>query len=196
MILYFIVSYLVGAIPFGKIISYLVGRVNIQEIGSGNIGATNVARVLGLKWGLLTLIADIGKGALMVKIANYIFNDVIIVSCIAVIVVFGHCYPVYLKFRGGKGVATACGAFLFIDMKAVLFSVLIFVVVMIITRIVSLSSIMAVLNFPILTSIIESEKILVYSTLLVALIIVIKHRENINRLMRGEEKRFSFRKKI
>lgn len=194
-VLYAFISYLVGAIPFGKIISYIVNRVNIQEVGSGNIGATNVARVLGIKWGIITLIADFSKGAIMVYIAKMIFNDNKLVALVAILLVVGHCYPIYLRFRGGKGVATACGAFLMINGKAVGFSALIFILVIVITRVVSISSIMAALNFPVLTRVLGVEQSLVYSSLIVALLITFQHRRNIRRLLRGEEKSFSFKKR-
>lgn len=194
-VIYAFISYLVGAIPFGKIISYVVSRMDIQEVGSGNIGATNVARVLGRKWGLITLIGDFGKGAIIVYIAQVIFNDDKLAALVAIVGVAGHCYPVYLRFKGGKGVATACGAFLVINAKAVGFSVLIFILVLLVTRIVSISSIMAALNFPVLTSALGVEPSLVYSSLIVALLITFQHRHNIRRLLRGEERTFSFKVK-
>ncbi len=194
-VIYIVVSYLIGAIPFGKIISDIVGKVNIQEVGSRNIGATNVARVIGIKWGIVTLFADFLKGALIVYIAKNVIDDSILTAIAAVVVVIGHCYPIYLRFKGGKGVATACGTFIIINGKAVGFAILIFIVVMLITRIVSLSSILAALNFPVLTAVLGAEYILVYSSLIVALVITFQHRQNIKRLLTGEERRFSLKRK-
>ena len=189
-------GYLIGAIPFGQIFSRLKGNIDIQKVGSGNIGATNVARALGTRWGILTFLCDFGKSALVVFVALHIMNNINLAALSGIAAVIGHCYPVYLKFRGGKGVAAACGAFVVINPAAVGIAFLIFVALMIITRIVSLSSIMAVLNFPWISNLLDSSRMLIYSALIVALIITYRHKENIKRLIFGQEPRFSLKRKL
>jgi len=189
-------SYLIGAIPFGKIFSYFVAKINIQEVGSKNIGATNVARNLGIKWGLITLACDIGKGALPVLLTLNLMRDELLAAFSGILAVIGHCFPIYLKFRGGKGVATACGAFLAINPIGVGISIMVFILILLITKIVSISSIMAVLNFPVISSLLGSPPLLVYSAIAVALLITYRHKQNIQRLLRGEEKRLKFGKTI
>jgi len=193
--IYLILSYLVGALPFGQIFSRIKGNIDLQRVGSGNIGATNVARTLGIKWGLLTLLCDIGKGASIVFVALHLIKDTNLAAFAGIVAVLGHCYPVYLKFKGGKGVATACGAFMVINPAAVSLAVIIFIIIMLITRMVSLSSLIAALNFPVLSSYLGASKMLVYGALVVALIITYRHKENIKKLIHGQESQFSFKKK-
>lgn len=183
------VSYLMGAIPFGKIFSYCIARINIQEVGSGNIGATNVARSLGIKWGLITLACDVVKGAIPVFFTLYILKNEYLAALSGLLAIIGHCFPIYLKFKGGKGVATACGAFLIINPEAVAISIIIFIFVLFITRIVSLSSLIATINFPVISIFFGSPVILVYSSITAALLITYRHKENIYRLIKGEEKK-------
>ena len=187
---FFVLAFLSGSIPFGYIVGLLKG-VNVRERGSGNIGATNVSRVLGKGYGLLVLLLDALKGFIPVFAASHFglpFGDLLICGALSVV---GHCFSPFLGFRGGKGVATSLGAFIFISPPATLISFLIFVVTLLVTRYVSLSSILSVSAFPFAFAVFSSRApgdLLTVS--LVAAVVVVKHRSNISRLLRGEERRF------
>ena len=145
------IAYLLGSIPFGYILVRLFRREDVRQQGSGNIGATNVARSGGTKLGVVTLLLDIGKAYAAVVIARHLapgVYDVQVAAAVAAVV--GHVFPVWLGFRGGKGVATGLGSFLLIAPKCVLVAAGIFIVVVAIFRYVSLGSIVAVAAFPIL----------------------------------------------
>ena len=177
-------SFLMGSVPFGFIVGKLKG-VDVRNYGSGNIGATNVSRVLGKKYGVLVLFLDALKGALPVLFAGK-YGVLAGISAI-----LGHCFSPFLKFRGGKGVATALGAFLVISPKVTALAFLIFVFIFTLTRYVSLSSITAAASYPLLFSHFEnpdSASFILVS--LAALVIVLKHHSNIKRLIKGEEKKF------
>jgi glycerol-3-phosphate acyltransferase PlsY len=136
-------AYLVGSIPFGLILSKLFAKRDIRSAGSGNIGATNVMRVLGKKLGVLTLMFDILKGAIFVILAEVVTHSEIWASLAGLAAFLGHLYPIYLNFRGGKGVATSVGIFLFLAPYALLVDIVIFLLVVYQTRYVSLGSIIA-----------------------------------------------------
>jgi glycerol-3-phosphate acyltransferase PlsY len=203
------VGYFLGAIPFGFVLVKIFRGEDIRLSGSGNIGATNVARSGAKGLGIATLALDALKGLLAVWFASALGTSAYNscgtgVSCVpatrlmaaaALAAVLGHIFPVWLKFRGGKGVAVAVGAFGLLFPKALLVALLLFVLVVAITRYVSLGSILAAMIFPVAAHFVEHAKL--PSVLLVSAIgalIVMKHSQNIRRLLAGNENRFGSKK--
>ncbi|MEM9627217.1 MAG: glycerol-3-phosphate 1-O-acyltransferase PlsY [Pseudomonadota bacterium] len=187
----FAISYLIGSIPFGLILTRIFGAGDLRTIGSGNIGATNVLRTGRKSLALGTLLLDALKGALPVWIGSYFGPDMAVIAGLGAIV--GHCFPIWLKFKGGKGVATAAGVILTLTPLAGLLALVVFLVVVFITRYVSLSSLLsAVSAAPIAYVLGHVQQAELY--LLVALIIIIKHHENLRRLFAGKESKLSFSK--
>lgn len=188
-IVIWIASYLIGSIPFGVIIAK-ISKIDIREHGSGNIGATNVARTLGKKLGLLTLIGDVGKGAAAVGIADQMLdksNDVAIAGLMAFT---GHLFSIFLKFKGGKGVATGLGIFVYLMPLATLSAAVVFALAMAITRYVSIGSMLAAISLPLFGTLFKITPAYIYAAVIVALLIVWKHKDNIQRLMGGTESKF------
>jgi glycerol-3-phosphate acyltransferase PlsY len=195
------IAYLLGSIPFGYLLVRLFRKEDIRETGSGNIGATNVLRS-GSRWlGILTLLLDIGKGFLAVEIARHLTSghDAVVTGSIAaVFAVIGHVFTIWLRGKGGKGVATALGVFLALATLPALSSLLVFILLTLATRYVSLASIVAAASFPVWVWLAEhffgidygSGAIFTASTILVPAVILIKHRKNIERLLHGTEYRF------
>src|SRR5216684_3648661 len=194
-------AYLLGSIPFGLLLSRLFGGGDVRKSGSGNIGATNVARVAGPLPGTLTLLFDAAKGAAAVWLAGRVSNESATWMMIAALsALLGHCFPIWLKFRGGKGVATAAGAFLILCAPALLGSIILFLLVLYFWRYVSLASIAASTAMPLLIYILWAPHhappfIVTFGALAAAMIIIYKHDANIQRLVQGEESKFSFEKK-
>ena len=196
-----IVAYLLGSIPFGLLLTKVFGGGDVRKAGSGNIGATNVARVAGPLPGILTLLLDGAKGALAVWLAARFSNNSatwMIVAALAALA--GHCFPVWLKFRGGKGVATAAGVFLMLSPLATLGSVMVFILVVAFWRYVSLGSIAAAAAMPLLIYFLWAPHhapplAVTFGTLAAAVLIIYKHDANIQRLVEGEEPKFAFSKK-
>jgi glycerol-3-phosphate acyltransferase PlsY len=195
-----LVAYLLGSIPFGLILAKLFGGTDLRKKGSGNIGATNVARVVGPLAGILTLIFDVAKGAAAVLLAERLSNDSATwMTSAAVAALVGHCYPVWLKFKGGKGVATAAGVFLVLCPAASLGAVILFSLVVIVWRYVSLGSICAAAAMPLLIYFLWAPHhapplAITFAALAAALLIIFKHRGNLQRLLEGVEPKFSFSK--
>jgi acyl phosphate:glycerol-3-phosphate acyltransferase len=185
-------SYLLSSIPTGYIIGSLAG-VDIRKVGSGNVGATNVARVVGKKRGLLTLIADVTKGFLPVFVAARLGLSHTAVAVIAIAAFLGHLYPVFLKFQGGKGVATALGVLLALAPMATVVLIALFGVVAGSSRLVSLSSIVAALAAPIMLWSLSYSPIVIATGVFLAVMITVRHRDNIQRLYAGTEPRFGSR---
>jgi glycerol-3-phosphate acyltransferase PlsY len=196
-----VAAYLLGSIPFGLLLTRLFGGVDVRKSGSGNIGATNVARVAGPLAGILTLLFDAGKGAAAVWLAGRVSNESATWMMIAALgALLGHCFPIWLNFRGGKGVATAAGAFFVLCPAALLGSVIVFLLVVIFWRYVSLASISAAAAMPLLIYLLWAPHhapppVVTFGALAAAAIIVYKHDGNIQRLVQGEEPKFSFGKK-
>jgi acyl phosphate:glycerol-3-phosphate acyltransferase len=193
-------AYLLGSIPFGLLLTRIFGGGDVRKSGSGNIGATNVARVAGPLPGVLTLLFDAAKGAGAVWLAGRIRNDSASWMMIAALAaLLGHCFPIWLKFRGGKGVATAAGAFLVLCPAALLGSILLFLLVVFFWRYVSLASISAAAAMPLLIYLLWAPHhapppMVTFVALAAAAIIIFKHDGNIQRLVEGEEPKFSFNK--
>ena len=201
-----LLAYLLGAVPFGLMVARSRG-VDIRAVGSGNIGATNVFRSVGRNWGLLTFLLDMGKGLcgaqLIPRLAAALSGGsaaapstgfALLCACLAVV---GHNWPVFLKFKGGKGVATSMGALIGIAWQAALIGLLVWIVVLLISRYVSLASISAA---AILAGVswwlYRDETILLPIVLsLLGLTAILRHRPNIQRLLKGTENRFNFKRK-
>jgi glycerol-3-phosphate acyltransferase PlsY len=195
-----LVAYLLGSIPFGLLLGKLFGATDVRKTGSGNIGATNVARAAGPLAGILTLILDIGKGSTAVFLAGRLsHNDATWMMIAALCALVGHCFPVWLGFRGGKGVATAAGVFVVLCPPAVLGAAILFFLVVVFWRYVSLGSISAAAAMPLLVYLLWAPRhapphAITFGTLAAAVLIIFKHNGNIQRLIHGAEPKFSFRK--
>jgi acyl phosphate:glycerol-3-phosphate acyltransferase len=194
-------AYLLGSIPFGLLLTKLFGGGDVRKAGSGNIGATNVARVVGPLAGILTLVFDTAKGAAAVWLAGRFTSESAAWMMIAgFVVLLGHCFPVWLKFKGGKGVATALGVFLALCPLAAVSALLLFVICVAYWRYVSLGSVAAAAAMPLLIYFLwaphHAPPIIVdMGTLAIALLVIYKHDGNLQRLVEGTEPRFSLSKK-
>ena len=195
------VAYLLGSIPFGYILVRLFRKEDIRATGSGNIGATNVARSGAKGLGILTLLLDLFKAFAAVKLAAHFApgtagfpSDLAVAAGIAA--VLGHVFPVWLGFKGGKGVASALGVFLALAPLAALCSLGVFIVVLAITRYVSLASILAAALMPLFCMLWLPDRspIFVCGIIFLALLVVAKHHANIARLLQGKESRFGSKK--
>ncbi len=190
---FIILSYLLGSIPFGYLVFYFSEGKDIRTLGSGNIGATNVLRSKGKLAGLLTLALDMLKGAAPVIYGRIHFDLPWLVLLGALAVLLGHVFPVFLKFRGGKGVASLVGVFLVFYFPALLVFLAVFLLVLKLTRYVSLASLLGTvaLFFCILFTQVAEAAMVVFVMLL---LIVFRHRANIQRLLAGTENKFSLKK--
>jgi len=198
-IILLIVCYLIGSIPFGFLIVRFTSRVDIREYGSGNIGMTNVLRTTGTKSGILVLALDTLKGIAPLFLSRQLYEEPYIVTMAAISVLVGHVWPVFLKFRGGKGVATGMGSFCFISPICGLIVVSVGCLVLFFTRYVSLSAIIAVSsalvsmwlfdNFYPDSSMSDSLSTYIMYPVVGVPIIIFRHRENIARLYNGEERK-------
>ncbi|WP_136799137.1 MULTISPECIES: glycerol-3-phosphate 1-O-acyltransferase PlsY [Desulfosediminicola] len=191
-----ILSYLLGAVPFGLLIGKMAGK-DVRTEGSKNIGATNVSRLLGKKLGFVTLVCDCLKGYLPMLLAAAILKDApnseIIVPLCGVAAVVGHMFPVYLGFKGGKGVATGLGVFLYLSPVAILISFVVFAASVALSGFVSVGSLLASALMVIWLWLLGHSAIQILTAAVVAGLIWFKHHENIGRLLKGEEK--SWKKK-
>ena len=189
-------SYLLGSIPFGYILVRAFRGQDVRQTGSGNIGATNVSRT-SPRLGALTLILDALKGLTAVVLTRMLFpGHNTLLGAAALFAMMGHMFPVWLGFRGGKGVATGLGSFVLITPKTILVMIGIFVVVFLAFRYVSLASILTVALFPVLAWILEPDRAPSQVLPFIAaasLLIIAKHYENIRRLLAGTESRFQWR---
>jgi glycerol-3-phosphate acyltransferase PlsY len=190
-ILFPIASYLIGAIPFGLLVGRLAG-VDVRSAGSGNIGATNVSRLLGKKLGLITLFLDCMKGFLPIYLSSILLQDSgdksIYIMASGVMAVVGHMFPVYLGFRGGKGVATALGVFLFLSPPAIGISLVVFIAAVATTGFVSAGSLLASGLFPLWLLLLGKPVNMIITAVIIGSLIWVKHHENIVRLIQGKEK--------
>jgi glycerol-3-phosphate acyltransferase PlsY len=190
-----VAAYLLGSIPFGLIIVKAFGGQDIREIGSGNIGAANVTRNVGKLPGILTLVLDAAKGYAAVWLASrYTAGNIRWMMIAAILAVIGHMYPVWLNFRGGKGVAAGLGVFLPICWQAVAAGIVLWLLVVVFWRYSSLGSIAAAAALPIFVYLLYAPghappEIVIFGTVLIAVLVIFKHRSNIQRLIAGEEPR-------
>ncbi len=184
------IAYFIGSIPTGLLLTRAFGGVDIRTTGSGNIGATNVYRTMGRTVGILTLIGDCLKGVVPVVAARALGCSDLIISLAGVAAFLGHIFPIFLKFKGGKGVATALGVFLSVSPLAVLCSLGIFIIVLVPWRYVSLASISAAAMMPVFAALIDRKPAIIAMSLAIASIVIVKHSSNIKRLINGTENRF------
>jgi acyl phosphate:glycerol-3-phosphate acyltransferase len=184
-----IFAYLLGSVPSGYVLGKIAG-VDVRTVGSGNVGATNVARAAGKSLGVLTLVFDAAKGFAAVIVAQKLTPSVAVVALAAVAAFLGHLYPVYLRFKGGKGVATGLGALLALAPMASLVLVVVFAVVVGVSRIVSLGSIAAALATPLVLWSFQQPAAIVCMGAFLGVMSIFRHRSNIRRLLAGSEPRF------
>ncbi|MCB0336831.1 MAG: glycerol-3-phosphate 1-O-acyltransferase PlsY [Bdellovibrionales bacterium] len=185
--------YLFGCFPSGTLVAKAQG-IDLSKVGSGNVGATNVARTLGKKAGVMTLMGDIAKGFLAVILARLLSDSISFYALASVAAVAGHCFSIPGKLKGGKGVATALGCFLGLYWPAAIFGVLVFFAMFGITRIVSAASIASAFLIPVSSILLQAPKEIFYALSAIGIIVVFRHRENIDRLIRGTESKFQFKK--
>ncbi|MGH7373301.1 MAG: glycerol-3-phosphate 1-O-acyltransferase PlsY [Candidatus Rokuibacteriota bacterium] len=186
-------AYLIGAIPVGFLVARAAGGTDIRRSGSGNIGATNVLRTLGKGPAILTLLGDIVKGYLAVSAAPAIGTEPWAAAGGAVAAIVGNCWPVFLAFRGGKGVATGLGAFLALIPWAVAPAAVLWLAVTAVSRYVSLASVVACLSLPVGAALLGYSRHAVIAAAVAAAIILWRHRENLVRLAGGTERRLGER---
>lgn len=193
--LFLILTYAISAIPFGLVLAKFFAKTDIRELGSKNIGATNVARILGKKLGFATLILDGLKGAAMIIIgrftfvqSNYLHMFLVLVAAVAVI---GHIYPVYLNFKGGKGVATTIAVLLALDISTGFLVTCFWIMSFCLFRVSSIASLLAIFSSIVLSSVYEAPIEQIILCWFLFIIVLIRHKENIIRLLTGEEKPFA-----
>jgi glycerol-3-phosphate acyltransferase PlsY len=205
-----VIAYLLGSIPFGFVLVKVFRGQDIRLSGSGNIGATNVARSGAKALGIATLALDALKGSLAVAVAlllshtsmNYCSDGPCVasrqlMSAAALAAILGHMFPVWLRFKGGKGVATALGVFVVLFPEALLFSLAIFLIVVVLTRFVSLGSILAAISFPIAAYFFNHATWQALAPVLgICALVIAKHHQNIGRLLAGTEHRFGAEKPL
>jgi len=188
-------GYFLASIPFGLVIAQRAVRVDITRAGSGNIGATNVAREVGLKWGALTLLADALKGFLPVILAHFFLDPSAEIhealkGMVGLAAVLGHQFPLYRRLRGGKGTATCLGVYLAISPVSCVLSGIIFITLVLLWRYVSLGSIVAALTLPLWLYLLGHPCCLVALGMVMAALIALRHRGNVQRLIRGTERKW------
>ena len=201
-----IIAYLLGSISFSVIISKKMAGFDVRQKGSGNAGTTNVLRTVGKKASIITLICDILKGVVAVLIAYIVgliikdgINKALLIQLAGIAVILGHTFPIFFQFKGGKGIATALGVLLITNWNIGLICLVFALVLMILTRMVSLGSIVAAILFPVLiifmphTAYLVDGSYIIFSILL-AVLVIFNHRANVKRLLSGTENKLDFKK--
>ena len=189
--------YLLGSIPFGYIVGKLFKKIDIREYGSGNIGATNVLRILGPSLASFVVIGDIGKGILSIYLAQYLNIDNLLILTIAgLAVIFGHDWSIFLGFKGGKGIATTFGVVFALNPTISILALIIWGVVVITTRYVSLASIFAVISIFIFTILFKQPYEYIIFSAIILVISIFKHKDNIKRLKLKKERKIGERIEI
>ena len=190
-----IVAYILGSIPNALWIGKVFKGIDVREHGSKNTGSTNAARVLGAKLGILTLILDISKGAIPTLIATMLLDSSMSVILVGICAILGHSFSIFMKFKGGKAVATTVGVFIVLVPGAILLAAVIFFLVFGITRYVSLSSMIGAISLPIWIILFYKNIPLTIFGIIIAILIIVRHKSNIQRLLNGTESKFSINKK-
>lgn len=189
-------AYLIGGLPFGYWLVRVSSGHDIRTMGSGNIGATNVYRAVGRKVGVIVLLLDLLKGFLAVWLTAVLTQaDSVALALSAVAVMLGHCYPIFLRFKGGKAVACFVGAFFYLAPLAVAVAVVIFIAVVAFSKYVSLGSMVAALFFPVVVWLSHTPSPILAASVAAAALIIYRHKANISRLRSGSEHVFSLRGK-
>lgn len=186
-------GYAIGSLPLGYLAGRRFGGVDLRSVGSRNVGATNMYRVSGPRLGLLVMLLDVAKGAGAVALASSWLTPPLDPVVAGVAAVAGHVYPVWLRGRGGKGVATACGAFALLAPLATALAAGLFAITVAATRVVSAGSIVAALSLPPLAIILRGDAVVAAGAAIAAALIVWRHRGNLVRLWRGTERRVAAR---
>lgn len=187
-----ILSYFFGAIPSGVWIGKIFKNIDVRDYGSKNSGATNSYRVLGAKLGIAVLIIDVLKGFISLYIAskfNLAYNDLVILGLVAIL---AHTFSCFISFKGGKGVATSLGVFLFLAPVITLILLVIFILVVYFTKYISLGSITAAFLLPIFTFFTHRDTYLFTLSVVIAIFVIYRHKTNISRLLSGTENKFKF----
>jgi len=192
-VLFAVLAYLVGAIPTGYLLFKLSEEKDIREFGSRNTGATNVMRLKGWKYAVPVAVFDVLKGFLPAFLAVKLFRDPRLALMASFLAVLGHCFPVYIRFRGGKGVAATIGAFAAVAFRPFLLSAGVFVLIVVLSRYISLGSIMATLSFPVWVVLFHGKPMMAVWGIAIASLVILKHSGNIRRLLKGRERRFGER---
>ena len=187
-------AYFLGSIPMGVVLTRLFGNVDPRTQGSRNIGATNVYRTAGKKLGIFTLLGDILKGVIPVALARATLDSHFWIGAVALVAFLGHLFPIFLKFKGGKGVATGLGVFTALSPLSTILAAVVFVLVVFKWRYISLGSLTAAAAFVIFLALLDPQKIYIPFALIVAALVFYRHRENIERLMAGKENKFGVKK--
>jgi len=188
-------AYLLGSVPTGVILAKIFSDVDPRMQGSRNIGATNVFRTVGKTLGALTLLGDILKGFIPVFIARGSLDSYFWIGAVALVAFIGHLYPIFLKFKGGKGIATALGVFLALAPLPAILSFLIFAAVVAKWRFISLGSLAATAAFPLFLALLNPQRNYILFATVIGVLIFYRHRENIERLLAGRESKFGVKKK-
>ena len=186
-------AYLLGSIPFSLIFARRWGAADLRRVGSGNLGAANVMRVSGVTAGVMVAALDMAKGAASVWLAEHFSAGAEIPAAAGFAAIIGHIYPIWLRFRGGKGVATACGVFSLLTPLAVPPALAVFVITVWLTKYISLGSLLASIALPPLAYAVGSPASTVLAALAASIIIVFRHRSNVVRLRTGTERRLGVR---
>lgn len=189
-ILLILLCYLIGSIPFSYIVSRYMGGMDIRSKGSGNVGATNVLRNLGLKIALVAFALDLLKGFTAAWI-GFAFGGPVVIFLCPVAAMIGHCYPVFLKFKGGKAVATIAGIVLYTNPIIFIILVLAFAAVVLISRYVSLGSLVVACSLPFLGILLDPDITIILLYFFAASLVIYKHKENIERLRKGTESKIN-----
>jgi acyl phosphate:glycerol-3-phosphate acyltransferase len=189
-ILFIVLAYFVGSFPSGYVIFRLGEKKDIRSLGSQSTGATNVLRLKGWKYALPVMLLDILKAALPVWLALRLYDDRRIALGVAFLVVLGHCFPIFIKFKGGKGVSTALGSYIILAPFPCILSLAIFVGVVAASRFVSLGSLLATFSFPVFAYFLKNDRELALFGLAIFAVIALRHAGNIKRLLKGQERKF------
>ena len=193
MALAIVVAYLVGSVPFALLLARRWGAEDLRQVGSGNVGAANALRASGVRAGVLVAVLDIAKGAASVALASHLSNVAAAPAIAGLSAIVGHVYPIWLRFKGGKGVATACGVFSVLTPIAVPPALLVFLVTVWGTKYISLGSIVATVALPSIAYAIGSSTASLAAAFAAAVLIIFRHRSNVVRLLDGTERRLGVR---
>ena len=184
-----VLAYVGGSIPFGLVVARAKG-VNLRTVGSGNIGATNVARALGKKWAVVVLLADAAKGFVPVWLGRRLGLPPESVALAGLAAIVGHMFTLFLRGRGGKGVATSLGVALALSWPAALCGFGVYILAYLLLRLSSVGSLLGIWSFPVFATLLGGlPRPYLYLATFVAILVTIRHRQNITRLLRGEEKK-------
>jgi glycerol-3-phosphate acyltransferase PlsY len=188
-----IAAYLIGSVPFALLLARRWGAADLRTFGSGNLGAANVLRASGVRAGVIVAILDVAKGAASVALAMRMSDGALAPVAAGLAAVVGHIYPVWLKFKGGKGVATACGVFSMLTPLAVPPSLAVFLITVWLTKYISLGSILATIALPSIAYATGAPAVVVVAAWAAAGLIIFRHRSNVVRLIGGTERRIGVR---